>query len=48
MQKKEDQIISIKYNQKTYKLRVVRFLLTSGEEEILITSLCVIEEHYNI
>src|SRR5665648_477936 len=28
--KKEDQIISIKYDQKTYKIRVLRFLLTSG------------------
>lgn len=44
--KKEDQIISIKYDHKTYKIRVVRFLLTSGEEEILLTSL--LDEKYKI
>ena len=37
--KKEDQIIEINFKQKTYKLRVLRFLLSSGEEEILITTL---------
>lgn len=36
---KEDQIIKMKYNKKFYEVRVLRFLLRSGEEEILITSL---------
>lgn len=44
--KKEDQIISVKHNRKAYKIRVVRFLLTSGEEEILITSL--LDEKYKV
>jgi hypothetical protein len=32
--KKEDQIITMRNNEKVYKIRVVRFLLSSGEEEI--------------
>jgi hypothetical protein len=36
---KEDQIIEFKYDKKTYKIRVVRLILESGEEEILITDL---------
>lgn len=35
----EDQIIIMQYNSKPYPVRVLRFLLDSGEEEILITSL---------
>lgn len=35
----EDQIIKIKYGQKYYDTRVVRFQLESGEEEILLTNL---------
>lgn len=44
--KKEDQVISIKYNQNTYQIRVVRFLLSSGEEEILLTTL--LDKKYSI
>lgn len=44
--KNENQIITIKFNGKSYKLRVLRFLLSSGEEEILITSL--VDEKYTI
>ena len=44
--KKEDQIISMKYNQNTYQIRVVRFLLSSGEEEILLTTL--LDEKYSV
>lgn len=36
---KPDQMIEFKYKGKLYKARVIRFLLSSGEEEILITSL---------
>jgi hypothetical protein len=36
---KPDQIIEFKYKQKLYKARVIRFILPSLEEEILITSL---------
>lgn len=36
---KADQMIEIKYKQKSYKVRVIRFMLSSSEEEILITSL---------
>lgn len=36
---KEDQIIKIKYTQKLYDVRLLRFPLKSGEEEILLTSL---------
>lgn len=36
---KDDQIIEINYKQKLYKVRVIRFMLSSSEEEILITSL---------
>ena len=36
---KEDQIIKVSYAQKSYKVRVLRFQLESGEEEILLTSL---------
>lgn len=38
-QSKEDQIIQIKHKKKQYDVRVVRFMLESGEEEILLTSL---------
>jgi len=44
--KKEDQIITIKFKGKAYKLRVLRFLLPSEEEEILITSL--VDEKYTV
>jgi IS4 transposase len=37
--KKADQIIEIKHHQKTYLVRVLRILLPSGIEEILLTSL---------
>lgn len=37
--KKTDQIIEIKHHQKTYLVRVLRILLPSGVEEILLTSL---------
>lgn len=36
---KKEQYINIKYNEKLYKVRVLRFRLESGEEEILFTSL---------
>jgi len=36
---KEDQTIKIMYRQKKYTVRVLRFMLDSGEEEILLTSL---------
>lgn len=34
-----DQVTSFDYKNKTYKIRILRFLLTSGQEEILITTL---------
>lgn len=37
--KKADQIVQIKYDHKSYDVRVLRFTLESGEEEILITNL---------
>jgi hypothetical protein len=37
--KNEDQVILINYNKKSYKVRVVRLMLESGQEEILLTSL---------
>ena len=37
--KKEDQIDEIKYKGDSYKIRIIRLKLDSGEEEILITSL---------
>lgn len=37
--KKKDQVVKINYNQKSYDVRVLRFTLDSGEEEILLTSL---------
>jgi len=37
--KEENQIIEVKINKKLTKIRVVRFMLDSGEEEILITNL---------
>lgn len=37
--KKSDQVITIYHNKKPYKVRVLRFLLDSGEEEILLMSL---------
>lgn len=37
--KKEDQIVTLIYKKKTYCVRVLRFILSSGEEEVLITSL---------
>lgn len=37
--KNEDQVIEVKYNRKLYTIRVLRFVLESGEEEILLTSL---------
>lgn len=36
---KEDQIIQLKHEKKRYDVRVVRFMLQSGEEEILLTNL---------
>ena len=36
---KSDQMIEFKYKQKLYNARVIRFMLSSSEEEILITSL---------
>jgi len=36
---KSDQMIEFKYKQKLYDARVIRFMLSSSEEEILITSL---------
>lgn len=36
---KEDQTIKIVYKKKSYEVRVLRFMLDSGEEEILLTSL---------
>jgi hypothetical protein len=44
--KKEDQIIKINHNKKLYNVRVIRLLLSSGEEEILVTSL--LDETYGI
>lgn len=35
----EDQIIQIKHEKKRYDVRVIKFMLESGEEEILLTSL---------
>jgi len=43
---KPDQLIEFKYKQKLYKARVIRFMLSSEEEEILITSL--LDEHLSI
>lgn len=37
--KKADQVVTINYNHKSYEVRVLRFTLESGEEEILLTSL---------
>lgn len=36
---KEDQLIKVTHNKKSYNVRVLRFQLESGEEEILLTSL---------
>ena len=36
---KEDQVIEINFRENTYRVRVVRFKLSSDEEEILITSI---------
>jgi hypothetical protein len=44
--KKEDQDIIIKYKKKEYKVRILRFLLDSETEEILITN--VFDEKLNI
>lgn len=43
---KNDQIVKIKYKNRVYTVRVVRFLLESGIEEILLTNL--LEEIYTI
>lgn len=43
---KQDQNISIKYRKKLYTVRIIRFLLESGIEEILMTNL--FEETYQI
>jgi len=43
---KEDQIVEIFYNGEAHKCRVLRFMLPSGEEEILITSL--LDNKYSI
>jgi len=37
--KNEDQIVKLKYKNKVYSVRVLRFILSSGEAEVLITSL---------
>lgn len=37
--KKLDQITEFKYKSKVFKIRITRFMLSSGEEEILITNL---------
>jgi len=37
--KKEDQIVKLIYKDKAYAVRVLRFMLSSAEEEVLITSL---------
>lgn len=37
--KKEDQVINVYHNNKAYKVRVLRFILDSEQEEILLTSL---------
>ena len=37
--RKKDQVVHIAYNEKVYNVRVLRFTLASGEEEILITNL---------
>lgn len=39
--KKEDQIVVINIERKNIKIRVLRFILDSGEEEILITNLLI-------
>lgn len=44
--KKADQITEVKYKKKIYKVRVVRPLLSTGEEEILITNL--LDKEYTI
>lgn len=44
--KKEDQIVDVKKDGKAIKMRVLRFMLDSGEEEILITNL--IDEELSI
>lgn len=44
--KEEDQIITMRYHEKAYKIRVVRFLLSSGEEEILLTTL--LDKKYSV
>lgn len=42
----KDQIIKIKYKKKAYEVRIVRFMLESGIEEILLTN--IFEETYKI
>jgi hypothetical protein len=37
--KSNDEIVSFKYKDKRYRMRVVKFMLDSGEEEILVTTL---------
>ena len=37
--KKEDQVIEVKIEEEYVKIRVLRFVLDSGEEEVLITNL---------
>jgi hypothetical protein len=44
--KKEDQVVDVKIDKESVKIRVIRFILESGEEEILITNL--IHEDYGI
>lgn len=44
--KNEDQIVTTKIDKETIKIRVVRFVLNSGEEEILITNL--LDESFTI
>lgn len=44
--KEQDQIVEVKIDKKVIKIRVVRFLLDTGEEEILITNL--LEENFTI
>jgi Transposase DDE domain len=44
--KEPDKIVKFKYKRKTYRIRVIKFILDSGNEEILITSLT--EDNFTI
>jgi len=44
--KKPDQIVEVKIDEEMFKIRVLRFILDSGEEEVLITN--VFDENFSV